>query len=48
MNARCDAEESAWIRSTLPKQSPAIRFQNVQHLVTVVPPDETGGIESSA
>ncbi len=49
MNARCDADASAWIRSTLPNAVTgpyASRMFNIS--VTVVPPDEDGGIESSA
>ena len=48
MNARWDADASAWIRSTLPKAAMgpyAYRMFSIS--VIVLPPDEDGGIEIS-
>ena len=47
-NARCEAEATAWTRSAVPKGAGgpyASRMFSIS--VTVVPPDEDGGIEMS-
>ena len=48
MNARCDADASAWIRSALPNGAVGPYASRIFIIsVIVVPPDEDGGIEKS-
>ena len=48
MNARWDADATAWIRSALPNGDVAPYASRIFSIsVIVVPPDEDGGIEIS-